>query len=203
MTTLTPAGRPMSAPAGRSLLDRLADGHQSPAWAEFVRLYTPLLQYWLRPHLLQPADVEDVVQDVLLIVLAKLPEFKPAAPGAFRAWLRAILSYRLQTFWRKKIRGPAVGAFDAMLTGLGDPASELSRTWDEEHDRHVIGGLLAIVRPRFMPSTWQAFWRTAILEESPAAVAVALKLTPNAVFIARSRVMQRLREEAAGLVDEA
>ena len=203
MTTLNPAGRPMTLPAGRSLLDRLADGHQSPAWAEFVRLYTPLLQYWLRPHLLQPADVDDVVQDVLVVVLGKLPEFKPVAPGAFRAWLRTILSYRLQTFWRKKLRGPAVGAFDSLLTGLGDPNSELSRTWDEEHDRHVIGGLLTVVRPRFQQSTWQAFWRTAILEESPAAVATALNLSQNAVFIARSRVMQRLREEASGLVDES
>ena len=193
----------MSLPAGRSLLDRLADGHQSPAWGEFVRLYTPLLQFWLRPHLLQPADVDDVVQDVLLVVLARLPEFKPAAPGAFRAWLRAILSYRLQTFWRKKIQGHAVGAFEEMLKGLEDPTSELSRAWDEEHDRHVIGWLLGVVRPRFQPNTWQAFWRTAILEESPATVATALKLSQNAVFIARSRVMQRLREEAAGLVDEA
>lgn len=200
MTTLTPAGRTMTPP--RSLLDRLGDGHHSPAWAEFVRLYTPLLQYWLRPHLLQPADADDVVQDVLVVVLHKLPEFKPAAPGAFRAWLRAILTYRLQTFWRKKLRGHAAGAFDGLLAGLADPGSEMSRAWDEEHDRHVIGGLLEAVRPRFHPNTWQAFWRTAILEEPPAAVAKALRLTSNAVFIARSRVMQRLREEAAGLVDE-
>lgn len=203
MPTLNPAGRPMSAPAGRSLLDRLGDGHQSPAWTEFVRMYTPLLQYWLRPHLLQSADVDDVVQDVLVVVIGKLPEFTPAAPGAFRAWLRAILSYRLQTYWRNRMRGHAVGVFDTMLAGITDPTSELSRTWDEEHDRHVIGALLTVVRPRFQTTTWQAFWRTAILEESPATVAKAMKLTPNAVFIARSRVMQRLREEAAGLVDDS
>jgi RNA polymerase sigma-70 factor (ECF subfamily) len=188
--------------SARSLLDRLGDGHDSPAWSEFVRLYTPLLQYWLRPHLLQSADADDVVQDVLVVVLAKLPEFKPAAPGAFRAWLRAILSYRLQTFWRKRLKGHAVGAFDGLLAGLSDPGSELSRAWDEEHDRHVVGGLLDVVKPRFQPTTWQAFWRTAILEEQPADVAKALRITPNAVFIARSRVMQRLREEATGLVDE-
>ena len=188
--------------AARSLLARLADGHDSPAWDEFHRLYTPLLQFWLRPHLLQQADIDDVVQDVLLVVLAKLPEFEPAAPGAFRAWLRAILGYRLQTFWRRKFRGHAAGSFDTLLNGLTDPAGEMARQWDEEHDRHVVGGLLAVVQPRFHATTWQAFWRTAIQEETPAAVAAALGLTPNAVFIARSRVMQRLREEAAGLIDQ-
>ncbi len=187
----------------RSLLDRLADGNQSPGWAEFDRLYTPLLQFWLRPYLLQQADRDDVVQDVLIVVVAKLPEFKPVGPGAFRAWLRAILAYRLKTSWRKKLRWHVTGGLDSLLIGLADPTSELARSWDQEHDRHVIGGLLAAVQPGFQPSTWQAFWRTAILEETPAAVAADLRLTQNAVFIARSRVMRRLRQEAKGLVDDA
>lgn len=191
----------MDLPATRSLLERLADGHQSPAWTEFVRLYTPLFQYWIRPHLLQSADVDDVVQDVLVVVLAKLPGFEPVGPGAFRAWLRAILAYRLQTH-RRRLRGRLAGGFDSLMAGLADSSSPLARAWDEEHDRHVIGGLLDVVRPSFKPNTWQAFWRTSILEESPAKVAADLGLTPNAVFIARSRVMRRLRAEATGLVDD-
>ncbi len=81
----------MDLPATRSLLERLADGHQSPAWTEFVRLYTPLFQYWIRPHLLQSADVDDVVQDVLVVVLAKLPglsqsDLAHSGPGCVQFW---------------------------------------------------------------------------------------------------------------------
>ena len=202
MNNPTTAGRVMDPGVPRSLLDRLADGHKSPAWGEFLDVYTPLLQFWLRPHLLQAADVDDVVQDVLMVVLAKLPEFRPAGPGAFRAWLRAILAYRLQTHWRRKVRGHAAGVFDSLLAGLVDPASDLTRVWDEEHDRYVVGALMARVEPSFQPSTWQAFWRTAIHGESATVVAADLGVSPNAVFIARSRVMHRLRAEAVGLVDE-
>lgn len=201
MTLIGTVGRVMEKPPPRSLLDRMADGHHSPAWGEFVRLYTPMLQFWLRPHLLQSADTDDVVQDVLVVVIDKLPEFRPSGPGAFRGWLRAILTYRLQTFWRKRMRGHMVGPLDIMLTALVDPNSEMTKQWDEEHDRHVVGSLLAAVKPGFQTTTWQAFWRTAIQGEVPAAVAADLGISPNAVFIARSRIMQRLRQEAAGLVD--
>jgi RNA polymerase sigma-70 factor (ECF subfamily) len=192
----------MDPTAPRSLLDRLKDGPDSPAWREFDRLYRPLLQHWVRPYLLQPADVDDLAQEVFVVVLNKLAGFVPTGPGAFRAWLRAILAYRLQTFWRKKVRGHAVGAFDAMLAGLVDDSSDLARLWDLEHDRHVVGGLLKAVQPHFTARTWQAFWRTTIGGEPAAAVGTALGLSPNAVFIARSRVLQRLRTEAAGLVDD-
>ena len=95
-----------------------------------------------------------------------------------------------------------VAGADALLDGLTDPAGELARLWDAEHDRHVVGCLMASVQPAFQPTTWEAFWRTTVDGQPPARVAADMNLTPNAVFIARSRVMQRLRQEAAGLVDE-
>lgn len=178
-------------------------GNGSPAWGQFVSLYGPLLRRWLQPHLLQPADVDDIIQDVLVVVVRKLPEFKPTGhPGGFRCWLRNILTHRLQTHWRKKLQSPVAGVgVDEYLAKLTDPTSELARRWDEEHDRHLIAVLLESVRREFQPTTWEAFWQTAILGQPPAAVAAALNLTPNAVFIARSRVLARLREEGDGMLD--
>ncbi len=192
----------MTNPPPRSLLDRLADGPDSPAWAEFNRVYTPLLRAWLRPHVLQPADADDVVQDVLLVVADKLPGFRPVRPESFRAWLRAILGYRLKTHWKRARRRPTAGGFERLVAGLEDGQSELARRLDEEHNRHVVGQLLEDIRPHFQPATWQAFWRTVIVEESVVRVAADLRLTANAVFIARSRVLKRLRQEVVGLVDD-
>jgi RNA polymerase sigma-70 factor, ECF subfamily len=188
----------------QSLLDRVSGGNDSPAWPQFLSLYRPLLRRWLTQYFLQEADADDVVQDVLVVVVAKMPEFRHGGgAGAFRAWLRQILTHRLQTHWRKSLRRPAAGPlFDLTLAELADDSSSLTKAWDEEHDRHLISVLLDAVKPEFQPTTWQAFWQTSILETPVADVARSLGLSPNAVFIARSRVLQRLREEAAGLLDD-
>jgi RNA polymerase sigma-70 factor (ECF subfamily) len=88
-----------------------------------------------------------------------------------------------------------------MLEALEDPHSDLSRRWDEEHDRHVLGRLLEAIRPDFAPATWQAFRRLVLDGRKAADVAAELGLSVNAVFIAKSRVQRRLRQEMRGLVD--
>ena len=89
----------------------------------------------------------------------------------------------------------------AMLDGLDDPSSDLSRLWDREHDQHVIGRLLELLEPDFRPATWRAF-RRQVLEGAPAeAVAAELGLSVNAVLIAKSRVLQRLRRLSENLID--
>jgi RNA polymerase sigma-70 factor (ECF subfamily) len=163
-----------------------------------------MLHRWIGPMLLQPADADDLVQDVLTVVVTKLPEFHHSGnAGAFRAWLRGILAHRLRNFWRKKLRTPVTGpGIDELLIRLDDSTDEISRRWDEDHDRHLISVLLETIRPEFQINTWRAFWMTAIQEIPPSQAAAELGLTTNAVFIARSRVLQRLREEAAGLLDD-
>ena len=188
----------------KSLLDRVSSGNDSPDWPQFLTLYRPLLRRWLTQYFLQEADADDVVQDVLVVVVAKLPDFKHGGhAGAFRGWLRQILTHRLQTHWRKSLRRPACGPlFDLTLAELADETSSLAKAWDEEHDRHLIAVLLDVVKPEFQTTTWEAFWQSSILERPIPHVARSLGLTQNAVFIARSRVLQRLREEAAGLLDD-
>jgi RNA polymerase sigma-70 factor (ECF subfamily) len=132
-------------------------------------------------------------------VVEKFPAFEHAGrPGAFRAWLRGISANRLRMYWRSRGRP---NAFDPepILQQLEDPHSELSRQWDREHDAHVTQRLLQLLEPEFKPATWQAFQR--LLDGASAeAVAADLGLTVNAVCIAKSRVLRRLREELAGLV---
>jgi RNA polymerase sigma-70 factor (ECF subfamily) len=73
--------------------------------------------------------------------------------------------------------------------------------WDEEHDRHVIHRLLELLQPHFEPATWQAFHRLVRDGARAADVAAELGTTVNAVLLAKSRVLRRLRQEAAGLTD--
>jgi RNA polymerase sigma-70 factor (ECF subfamily) len=181
-----------------SLLERAARPGEACAWRELVDLYAPLLHAWLSSAGLQSADRDDVSQRVLEVLVRCLPEFRHSGrTGAFRAWLRGITTNCLREFWRDR----HTAATESVLQQLSDPDGRLSRVWDEQHDRHVLHALLEQVRPEFSEATWGAFHRTAIDGLAPRQVAEELGMSINSVFVAKARVLARLRQRAAGLVD--
>lgn len=185
-----------------SLLDRLKNRRDAQAWQQWLAVYEPWLRGWLRRHRLQAADCDDLLQNVLMVVSQKLPGFvHNGQPGAFRAWLRTILVNQVRYFWRTgRHRPDQPDEPPVWLDLLEDPSSELSRQWDLEHDQQLVRRLLAAVRPDFQPRTWEVF-RLLVLEDRPAAeVARACQMELNAVYVARSRVLARLRQELNGLL---
>ncbi len=188
-----------------SLLDRVRLRPDEDAWRRLVDVYTPLVRGWLGRYALAGPDADDLVQEVLAVVVRRLPEFRHAErPGSFRRWLRTITVNCLRDFWRaRRLRPKATGdsAFLDVLNQLEDPDSAPSRLWDQEHDRHVTHRLLEMIRGDFEPNTWTAFQRVTLDGAAPDAVAAELGLSVNAVFIAKSRVLARLRAEARGLLD--
>jgi RNA polymerase sigma-70 factor (ECF subfamily) len=188
-----------------SLLQRLRSQPDAESWQRLVALYTPLIQGWLRRHAVAPADADDLTQEVMAVVVRELPNFQHnQRRGAFRSWLRTITVHRLRASWRaRRLRPAATGDSDflKMLDELEDPSSGLSRLWDQQHDQHVARRLMELVEPQFEPTTWRAF-RRVVLDGVKAAVAAAeLRLSVNAVLLAKSRVLGRLRQEMEGLTD--
>lgn len=188
-----------------SLLERLRRTPDEKSWQQWVELYTPLIHAWLARQEVQAADRHDLAQEVLAIVVRKLPGFEHnQRTGAFRHWLRTITARCLKDFWRaQRLRPQARGDsdFQEMLQQLEDPQSALSKQWDRDHDLHVTRKLLEMLKPQFSEATWEAFRRVALQREPPEEVAKALSLTVNAVFIAKSRVLAKLRQEAQGLLE--
>jgi RNA polymerase sigma-70 factor (ECF subfamily) len=188
-----------------SLLERLSDRADAEAWGRMVEIYTPLIRAWLGRAGLSASDADDLTQDVLSVVVRELPAFEHNQRcGAFRNWLRTIAINRLRQSWRARRHRPDANGgsdFGAMLRELADPTSGLSRFWDREHDRHVARRLLAWVEPEFQANTWRAFRLTVLDGKSTDEAAAELGVTPNAVLIAKSRVLKRLRERSMGLVD--
>lgn len=190
-----------------SLLSRLRSSPESENWNRLVELYEPLIRAWLRKYGVQASDADDLVQEVLLAVSKDLAKFEhEGRPGAFRAWLKAILVNRMRNFWRARDRRREAHGdsdVDSRLAQLEDPTSELSRLWDQEHDQHVLQQLLQLVERHFAPRTWAAFCRVALEGQPPRDVASELQISLNAVVTAKSRVLNRLRQEAEGLVDSS
>jgi RNA polymerase sigma-70 factor, ECF subfamily len=188
-----------------SLLERLRLHLDPLSWQRLVDIYTPLIRLWLRRHALQPSDAEDLAQEVMSVVVREMPNFHhEQRPGAFRRWLRRVTVNRVRGYLRSLQSQPnPIGAngFEAILSQLEDPHSDLSRHWDEEHDRHVVRRLLELVEPEFEATTWRAFLGLVLEERDTDAVARDLGISPNAVRIAKSRILSRFRQEVAGLID--
>jgi RNA polymerase sigma-70 factor (ECF subfamily) len=187
-----------------SLLLRAQAG-ETNAWKDLTDLYRPLIIGWLNRQGVPAGDLEDLSQDVLLSVVKHLPTFAHSGHrGAFRSWLRTIVCSRTADYWRAADSAATASGgsgASAALQQIADPDSALNRQWEEEHDRYVVGCLLDLVEEEFEPATLRAFRRLALDGASGALVAEELGLSVAAVYVAKSRVLQRVRQEAEGLID--
>jgi RNA polymerase sigma-70 factor (ECF subfamily) len=181
-----------------SLLERLRQPDQPDAWGRFVELYTPLLLYWARKRGLQPHDAADLVQDVFTTLVQKLPEFTYDRRKSFRNWLRTVLVNK----WRDRQRRHAlpVTAGAEALAEIAAP-DDRDAFWEGEHRRHLLRRALELMQAEFTPATWKACWEFAAEGRPAADVAAELGISENAVYIAKSRVFRRLRQELDGLLD--
>ena len=188
----------------QSLLLRAQTGEEN-AWKDLTDLYRPLIIGWLNRQGVPARDLEDLSQDILLSVVKHLPTFQHSGRrGAFRSWLRTIVCSRTNDYWRAidaSTQASGGSGATAALQQLADPDSSLNRQWDEEHDRYVLDCLLDLVEEEFEPATLQAFRRLALDGASGAEAAQELGLSVAAVYVAKSRVLQRIRQEAEGLID--
>ncbi len=188
-----------------SLLSRLRTGTDQHAWERLDKLYRPLICRWVLRDPDLRDDADDVAQEVMAVLVREMPGFQRQRLGSFRRWLREVTYHQVQAFRRKHRRGPqAVGAAraDDPLAEFADPNSKLSRLWDQEHDRHVLRRLMELLdsESQFEPATLRAFRMVVFEDTKPADAAAALGLSVNAVLLAKSRVLKRLRQESEGLL---
>jgi RNA polymerase sigma factor (sigma-70 family) len=187
-----------------SLLVRLRDPHDGDAWKEFVRLYASVIYGFARKRGLQDADAADLMQEVLRSVAGAVGrlDYDPGK-GTFRGWLYSITRNKVFNFLearRRQARG--TGDSNAHHRLEEHPGREPEADdWDREYERKAFSWAADRVRSEFQPSTWQAFWQTAVDGQSAKDVGRRLGLSPGAVYVAKSRVLARLREEIRQLSD--
>ena len=179
-----------------SLLERLCRCPDDPHWERFVGLFTPLLLRWGHRLGVPPADTEDLLQDVFAILFRKLPEFHYDPAKSFRAWLWTVF-HRQTLAWRKR-QTRDLPLTVAHLESLASPDS-IAEATEAEYRRALIGRVLQLVQIDFPPKTWQIFWQLAVEGRPGVDVARDFGVTPNAVYLARGRVLARLRHELTDL----
>jgi len=186
-----------------TLIQRIK-AQDADAWTKLVRLYGPLVDFWLSRTGIDKADTEDVFQDVFATVARRVADFRKDRPtDTFRGWLRTIVRSRATDHFRRS-RGqrPAVGGSDFQEQLQKIEASEASDSECPDERRQIQElrlRALDLIRADFNDRTWETFWRYTVEGHAAADVARDQGISPSAVRLVKTRVLRRLREELGDL----
>lgn len=188
-----------------TLLNRIGTGEED-AWTEVCAVYRPLINRWLRGIGVGPNDADDLTQEVMTVVLNEIETFEHNGRiGAFRNWLRLITVNRSKQFFRVlKDEPAAVGGsvFMQVIEEMVDPKSDSSLAFNREHDLFILKRLLQLVSTEFEPKTMKAFELYVVEGNDAAKVARMLDVSQQVAYLAKSRVLRRLRELAPDLMND-
>ncbi|MEM7474331.1 MAG: sigma-70 family RNA polymerase sigma factor [Planctomycetota bacterium] len=187
-----------------SLILRLAGTSDVQAWQEFADLYAPAVYGLAMRRGLQPADAEDVTQEVLFGVARAVERFEPNPERAsFRTWLSHIARNMITDFLRRRSRKATPSSLDESGSDAADPSPSIDlleeQAFESEYRMAVFQLAARHVRARVSDSNWQAFYRTNVQNEDLATVAESLGMPLGNLYVARSRIVKMLREETARL----
>jgi len=189
--------RPVTPETRTSLLLRVRSPANQEAWTEFVEIYAPVIHRLAVRRGLQPADADDLVQQVMISIsraIEKRPHDRERAK--FRTWLNRVAENAiLNALTRGK---PDVGSgrtdFIELLTQHSAPPED-SALLRRECQEQVFRWAADRIRLEFNEETWEAFWATAVDGQACEQVAVRLEKNVGSIYAARSRVMRRLKEK--------
>ena len=185
----TPLTRP-------TLLLRVRDPLDGDAWRQFLELYAPLVYQFGRRRGLQDADAADLAQTVFAALARDLRRFDyDPQRGSFRGWLLVVVRNQLLKQLARERRAATVGSGgdDSLLAELPERQSD-EAVWDEEYERRLFRWAAERVRVDFEERSWQAFWQTAVEGRSAKDVARDLTMSVGAVYTAKSRVLDRMKQ---------
>ncbi len=187
-----------------SLVLRLRQPEDVAAWQEFAEIYTPALLGLALRKGLQPADAEDVVQEILFAITRAIEKFQPDASRArFRTWLSRIARNLMADFcWKKRqLKSPQSLSDSRLAEGHANLAMPCSIEADfaEEYRKAVFQLAASRVQTRVSELTWRAFELTAIQGKEAEVVATEVGLSVGNIYVVRCRVLKMLRTEVLSI----
>lgn len=185
-----------------SLLVQLRDGTNHGAWQEFMKLYGPVVYGFARKRGLQDADAADLMQDVMRSVATAIGRLNyDRTQGTFRGWLFTVTRNRIFNFLTARQHRPQ-GSGDTSMNRVLEShqvSNDGADIWEVEYQRRLAAMAMERVKKEFQENTWQAFWKTAVEGNSAADVSREIGLSTGAIYVAKSRVLARLKEEVESM----
>jgi RNA polymerase sigma factor (sigma-70 family) len=187
-----------------SLLLRIRDPRDTAAWQTFVDIYGRLVYRHCRSRGLRHEDAENVTQEVFAQISRSIRgfDYRPEL-GRFRDWLGTVTRNEINRLLKKEARAARGSGGVEEEQALDSIAARGEDTaWAEEFNAHLLETALARSRPHFEEQTWRAF-ELVWLEKRPAAkVSAELKVPIDRVYMAKSRVLERLQQEVQELAED-
>jgi RNA polymerase sigma-70 factor, ECF subfamily len=190
-----------------SLLQRIASQSDSDGWNEFDLIYRPFIAAQIRDFRGLHSLADDVVQNVMIIVHDEIGRFQRQRDGSFRRWLRNVTMNQIRNALRQERRKPKSMEdvellVEQRLGEWSDPASIASKRWDAQHDQRIYEHAISVVRSQVESVTWNCFDQYVLKDQEPGVVAKRLDVPTHTVYLAKSRITRRLREEISRIVGE-
>jgi RNA polymerase sigma factor (sigma-70 family) len=188
-----------------TLLLRLRDQADDDSWSEFADIYTPLIFGYCQRRELKHADIADITQEVMRSISISLAkgQYDPEK-GKFKAWLFTTVRNAISTHFRKLSRAPLTISETSLLDKINaTPSAIEQQDWERDYQSQLLSWAIEKVRPEFADRIWRAFEATALEERSPEDVAIEINMTPNAIGVAKHRVLKRLKEKAQSVDTES
>jgi len=195
-------------PTHASLLERLKDLGDQASWNRFYETYHDLIFSVARRAGLNEAEASEVVQDTLISVAKKMPEFTyDPARDSFKGWLLTVVRWRIRDQFAKrsdeaqKRSRPAQNQPDqetrtATIDRVPDPAKPaLEGVWDEEWESQLLQTALARIKRQVQPQHYQIYHLHVVLGQSPREVARSLGVNAAQIYLAKHRVGNLLKKE--------
>lgn len=183
-----------------SLLERIRSRDNRESWNDFVELYTPLIFHWTKQHGIERQDLSDVVQEILLTLVRTLPSFTYEASQSFRGWLLKVTVSRVRDHQRKQGKNKLVTG-DTVPQELAAVSQQVELRSEQEYRDLIVSRSFELARPHFRDDVWRACYEQVVNQRSAEEIAAELGMTRNQVYLAKSRVLARIRTELAGLLD--
>lgn len=192
-----------------SLLRRVRDLDDHESWREFFDTYWKLIFDVSLKAGLSQSEAQDVVQETILSVCRKMPDFcYDPAKGSFKSWLLNLTRWRIIDRFRK--RSPAYDSLHkdtkrsertSTVERIPDLAagSRLDDIWNAEWQRNLLDVAVKRLKSKVRPKQFQAF-ELFVLKRLPVTqVAKTLKINPAQVYLIKHRVTLLLKRELVAL----
>ncbi|MCK6457245.1 MAG: sigma-70 family RNA polymerase sigma factor [Phycisphaerae bacterium] len=183
-----------------SLILRVKDPADQSAWREFDLIYRPMMIRFARARGLSESDADEISQECMAAVHEHIRRFEyDPDRGRFKGWLRTLVNNRIRNRLRDRHEFQADSvAFAEVRDDDPGPDALFDQVWQQEHLRHC----LATVRGEVDTKTFDAFV-AHVIEDAPVDdVCARFGLTANQVYLAKSRMLRRIRERMMELLGE-
>jgi RNA polymerase sigma factor (sigma-70 family) len=183
-----------------TLLKKVADWEDHPAWVRFRDTYNPLLWRWCRRYSLSDDQIEEVCQRIWIELADRMKTFEYDPNRTFRGWLRRLCESRVLNFLRQRRTATLLSLDDrdgepTVVAGLTAFDPDAADEIDDLPHRFLLleaERVQAAVRAKVKPHTWEAFWLVAVCDWSVERTAQSLGMSKVAVYAARDRVGRML-----------